>query len=37
MDTLKDRQILQDMAERGEMPWQPKLALREMKPLEAAQ
>jgi hypothetical protein len=21
MDTLKDRQILEDMIERGEMPW----------------
>ena len=37
MDTLKDKQILQDMVERGEMPWQPKLAPRKVEPLEAAQ
>ena len=37
MDTLKDKQILQDMVERGEMPWQPKLAPRMVEPLEAAQ
>jgi glucose-1-phosphate cytidylyltransferase len=24
MDTLKDKQILEDMVERGDMPWQPK-------------
>jgi glucose-1-phosphate cytidylyltransferase len=37
MDTLKDKQILQDMVERGEMPWQPKLSPRKVEPLEAAQ
>ncbi len=26
MDTLKDKQILEDMVERGDMPWQPKLS-----------
>jgi glucose-1-phosphate cytidylyltransferase len=26
MDTLRDKQILEDMVQRGEMPWQPKLA-----------
>ena len=36
MDTLKDKQILEDMVERGHMPWQPKLAVRE-ECLEAAQ
>jgi hypothetical protein len=25
MDTLKDKQILEDMVERGDMPWQPKV------------
>lgn len=25
MDTLKDKQILEDMVERGDMPWQPKI------------
>ena len=24
MDTLKDKQILEDMVERGDTPWQPK-------------
>jgi glucose-1-phosphate cytidylyltransferase len=23
MDTLMDRQVLEEMVERGEMPWQP--------------
>jgi glucose-1-phosphate cytidylyltransferase len=26
MDTLRDKQTLEDMVQRGEMPWQPKLA-----------
>lgn len=26
MDTLKDRQVLEEMAERGDMPWVPNLA-----------
>ena len=26
MDTLRDKQILEDMVQRGEMPWQPKLS-----------
>ena len=25
MDTLRDRQVLEEMAERGEMPWRPAL------------
>lgn len=25
MDTLKDKHVLEDMVERGQMPWQPKL------------
>ena len=37
MDTLKDRQILQDMIERGEMPWQPKLAAHATEPLPVEQ
>jgi glucose-1-phosphate cytidylyltransferase len=37
MDTLKDKQILEDMVERGDMPWQPKLSTRIEEPLEAAQ
>jgi glucose-1-phosphate cytidylyltransferase len=37
MDTLKDKQILEDMVERGDMPWQPKLSTRTEEPLEAAQ
>ena len=24
MDTLRDKQILEDMVEQGEMPWQPQ-------------
>ncbi len=35
MDTLRDKQMLEDMVERGEMPWQPKLAT--MAPAEAAE
>jgi hypothetical protein len=23
MDTLRDRQVLEEMVERGEMPWRP--------------
>jgi len=26
MDTLKDRQVLEEMAERGDMPWHPHLS-----------
>ena len=26
MDTIRDRQILEDMVQRGNMPWQPKVA-----------
>jgi glucose-1-phosphate cytidylyltransferase len=29
MDTLRDRQILEDMVERGETPWRPQLRARE--------
>jgi glucose-1-phosphate cytidylyltransferase len=36
MDTLKDKQVLEDMVERGDMPWLPKLA-RPDEQLEAAQ
>ena len=36
MDTLKDKQILEDMVEQGKMPWQPKL-MRDARPVEAAQ
>jgi len=36
MDTLKDKQILEDMVERGQMPWQPKSSRKE-ETLEAAQ
>jgi glucose-1-phosphate cytidylyltransferase len=36
MDTLKDKQVLEDMVERGQMPWLPKL-VRSEKQLEAAQ
>jgi glucose-1-phosphate cytidylyltransferase len=25
MDTLRDRQVLEEMVERGEMPWRPAL------------
>ncbi len=35
MDTLRDKQILEDMVQRGDMPWQPKLA--ETRPVEAAE
>ena len=35
MDTLSDKQLLEDMVERGHMPWQPKLAA--MAPAEAAE
>lgn len=35
MDTLKDKQILEDLVERGQMPWQPRLSRRE-ESLEAA-
>ncbi len=35
MDTLRDKQILEDMVQRGDMPWQPKLA--EARPVEAAE
>jgi glucose-1-phosphate cytidylyltransferase len=37
MDTLKDKQILEDMVERGEMPWNPRLVFGEGQPLEAAE
>ena len=36
MDTLKEKQALEDMVERGQMPWQPKLAAADGR-LEAAQ
>ena len=35
MDTLRDKQILEDMVQRGDMPWQPRLA--EARPVEAAE
>jgi hypothetical protein len=37
MDTLKDKQILEDMVERGRMPWQPRLVNSGQLPMEAAQ
>jgi glucose-1-phosphate cytidylyltransferase len=37
MDTLRDKQILEDMVQRGEMPWQPRLSGQTEGPLEAAQ
>ena len=36
MDTLKDKQILEDMVEQGKMPWQPKM-MHDARPAEAAQ
>jgi glucose-1-phosphate cytidylyltransferase len=36
MDTLKDKQLLEDMVERGQLPWQPKSDDRE-RVVEAAQ
>jgi glucose-1-phosphate cytidylyltransferase len=36
MDTLKDKQILEDMIERGSMPWQPSLVNAGQVPLETA-
>ena len=35
MDTLRDKQLLEDMVQRGHMPWQPKLAT--LAPAEAAE
>jgi glucose-1-phosphate cytidylyltransferase len=35
MDTLRDKQILEDMVQRGDMPWQPKLS--NVRPVEAAE
>jgi glucose-1-phosphate cytidylyltransferase len=35
MDTLRDKQILEDMVQRGDMPWQPKLP--HIRPAEAAE
>ena len=35
MDTLRDKQLLEDMVQRGHMPWQPKPAA--LAPAEAAQ
>jgi glucose-1-phosphate cytidylyltransferase len=35
MDTLRDKQLLEDMVQRGHMPWQPKLA--DLVPAEAAE
>jgi glucose-1-phosphate cytidylyltransferase len=35
MDTLRDKQLLEDMVQRGEMPWQPKSAV--LAPVEAAE
>jgi glucose-1-phosphate cytidylyltransferase len=37
MDTLKDKQILEDMVERGETPWNPRLVLGREQPREAAE
>jgi len=37
MDTLKDKQVLEDMVERGHMPWQIKLATPKSGGGEAAQ
>jgi glucose-1-phosphate cytidylyltransferase len=37
MDTLKDKQILEDMVERGETPWNPRLVLGKEQPREAAE
>jgi glucose-1-phosphate cytidylyltransferase len=35
MDTLRDKQLLEDMVQRGHMPWQPSLAA--LAPAEAAE
>ena len=37
MDTLKDKQILEDMVERGETPWNPRLVVGCEQPREAAE
>jgi len=37
MDTLKDKQILEDMVERGETPWNPRLVLGKEQAREAAE
>ena len=37
MDTLKDKQILEDMVERGQMPWQIRLATPKLDSDEAAE